>query len=97
MTKRQAETRCGFPSKAACLAVMIALILRHPTRVQYEVTGSLFSLTGAYWQFLLLATVLITALFVVRPWCNVLCPIRPVGDTLRLARRCIISKKTTPS
>lgn len=76
------------------LSVVCALILRHPTQVQYEITGSLFSLTGAYWQFLLLATVLITALFLARPWCHALCPIRAVIDYLRWGRRSFIRKKT---
>ncbi len=78
----------------AWLSVVCALILRHPAKVQYEITGSLFSLTGAYWQFLLLATVLVTALFVARPWCHALCPIRAVIDYLRWVRRRFIRKKT---
>jgi NosR/NirI family transcriptional regulator, nitrous oxide reductase regulator len=65
-------------------AVVCALTLRNPSLITYEVTGTLFGLTGAFWQFGLLAVVLITSLFVARPWCNVLCPIRAVVDYLRL-------------
>ncbi len=72
------------------LAVICALSLRNPSLITYEVTGTLFGLTGAFWQFILLAVVLIASLFIARPWCNVLCPIRAVADTLRLAKKCFI-------
>jgi polyferredoxin len=37
----------------------------------------------------LLGVVLIAALFIRRPWCSYLCPLRPVTDFIRLVRNWI--------
>ena len=67
-------------------AIMIALLFHNPGISSYEVFGTLFSLTGSSIQFGLLSLVLVLALFIKRPWCNYLCPIRPVEDFLRKVR-----------
>jgi len=71
----------------AWTAVMCALIFRNPTAISYEAPATFFTFIGANWQFVLLALVLIASLFVARPWCNGLCPIRAVTDYIRLLRR----------
>jgi len=68
-------------------AIVCALVFRNPSLVHYEVSGTLFSLTGALWQFVLLAAILVTSLILTRPWCNYLCPIRALTDYIRLVRR----------
>jgi len=73
------------------VAVLCALATRNPVVFNYEVTGTFFSLTGALWQFVLLAVVLIVSLFLTRPWCNYLCPIRVITDYLR-AVRCMFKR-----
>ena len=55
----------------------------------YEVYGTLFALVGTHLQFGLLAFVLIASLFVPRPWCRYLCPIRAVTDYLKLPRKLV--------
>ncbi len=51
--------------------------------------GTLFELLGSSIQFAALGLVLIAALFIKRPWCNYLCPIRPVVDLIRLLRNTV--------
>jgi uncharacterized protein with FMN-binding domain len=67
-------------------AIVIALLLRNPGVTSYEVFGTLFSLTGSMVQFALLGIVLVTALFIRRPWCTYLCPLKPVTDLYRIFR-----------
>ncbi|MCP4896044.1 MAG: FMN-binding protein [bacterium] len=73
----------------ALLAIILALLFRHPGISGYEVFGALFEFVGSRLQFILLALVLVVALFVRRPWCNLLCPLRPVTDLLRMFRNWI--------
>jgi hypothetical protein len=70
----------------AWLAIVLALVFRNPGISSFEVFGALFEFVGSRLQFLLLAMVLVIALFVRRPWCNLLCPLRPVTDLVRLLR-----------
>lgn len=70
----------------ALFAVILALLYRNPGLPSYEVFGTLFSLTGSNIQFILLAIVLVAALFIRRPWCSFLCPLRPVTDLLAAVR-----------
>jgi len=78
----------------AWTAVMCALVFRNPALVSYDVPVTLFTLIGQNWQFVLLALFVITSLFVVRPWCNCLCPLRAVFDYIRLFRRCLVNRPT---
>ena len=71
----------------ALTAIILALVYRNPSLYNYEVSGTLFSITGSKAHFALLAVVLLTSLFITRPWCNFLCPIRAVTDYLRSARK----------
>ena len=63
--------------------VLAALVFRNPSLLNFEVSGTLFHLIGSAFQFGLLAAVLIASLFISRPWCRGLCPVRPVTDFLR--------------
>jgi uncharacterized protein with FMN-binding domain len=70
----------------AWLAIFVALLFRNPVLTSYEVFGTLFDLKGSSFQFALLAVVLMASLFIRRPWCNYLCPLRPVTDLYRTFR-----------
>jgi Na+-translocating ferredoxin:NAD+ oxidoreductase RnfG subunit len=77
------------PRVLVWLAIAIALFFQSPGLSSFEIFGTLFSLTGSRFQFALLGLVLVAALFIKRPWCNFLCPIRPVLDFIRLFRNWI--------
>jgi NosR/NirI family nitrous oxide reductase transcriptional regulator len=66
--------------------VVLALLLRNPGTTSYEIYGALFQLRGSAFQFAILGIVMILSLFVRRPWCNFLCPIRPATDFVRMMR-----------
>ena len=70
----------------ALSAILMALILRNPSVSSYEVFGAFFRLIGTNFLFILLAVVLIVSLFIRRPWCSYLCPLRPVTDFIKLLR-----------
>ena len=80
----------------AWFAIILALVFRHPGISSYEVFGALFEFVGSSLQFILLALVLVVALFVRRPWCNLLCPLRPVTDLLRMLRNWMREAWKTP-
>lgn len=75
------------PRLLAWAAVILALTYRNPALGNYEVYGALFDLVGSDLQFGLLAAVLVASLFLRRPWCNYLCPIRAVTDFLGFGRK----------
>jgi len=77
-----------FQWTLAWLAVMCALLFRNPSIMTYEVSATFFTVIGQNWQFILLGLILILSLFVARPWCNYICPVRAVTDYIRLLRRC---------
>lgn len=68
-------------------AIVIALLFRSPGLTSYEIFGTLFSLLGSNSQFILLGLVLVASLFIKRPWCTYLCPLDPVVEFIRGARR----------
>jgi hypothetical protein len=70
----------------ALIVIIIALIFTNPSYFSYEISGALFHLIGTSLQFAILGIILILSLFVRRPWCNYLCPVRPVLDIIRLFR-----------
>jgi NosR/NirI family transcriptional regulator, nitrous oxide reductase regulator len=80
----------------AWLAIILAILFRNPSLTSYEIFGTLFDFIGSTWQFALLGIILVTSIFILRPWCNYLCPIRPVMDLYRTFRKRIIEtwKKT---
>ncbi len=73
-----------FQRVLALSAIGLALFLRNPSVSSYEVFGAFFHLIGSSFNFALLGVVLIAALFLKRPWCSYLCPLRPVSDFIRL-------------
>jgi len=75
-----------FQRALALLAIVLALLYRNPSISSYEVFGAFFHLIGSSFNFALLGVVLIAALFLRRPWCSYLCPLRPVTDFIRLVR-----------
>jgi len=76
-----------FQRLIALGAILMALIFRNPSVSSYEVFGAFFRLIGTNFLFILLAVVLIVSLFIRRPWCSYLCPLRPVTDFLKLLRK----------
>ena len=79
----------------AWLAIILALLFRNPGLSSYEIFGTLFDLTGSSWQFALLGIILIASLFIRRPWCTYLCPLRPVTDLYRIFRKWILESWKT--
>ncbi len=73
-------------------AIVVALLLRNPGVTSYEVFGTLFKLTGSNLQFALLGIVLVSSVFIKRPWCNYLCPLVPINEHYRHMRRFITHK-----
>lgn len=73
-------------------AIVVALVLRNPGVTSYEVFGTLFKLTGSNFQFAILGIVLVSSMFIKRPWCNYLCPIRPVTEHFTLVRKIAINE-----
>lgn len=86
LPRRRRETYLWIQRGLAWLAILLGLLFANPALSSYEVFGGLFDLVGTAAQFTLLAIVLLAALFVRRPWCRLLCPLRPVTDYLRLVR-----------
>ena len=67
-------------------AILLGLYFRNPGLTNYELYGTLFGLVGTSIQFTALGLILIAAMFIRRPWCNYLCPIRPVLEIIRIFR-----------
>lgn len=96
---RQAHNLLRWGQRSLALtAIVIALIFRNPGLSSYEVFGAFFRLIGSNYQFALLGIVLVASLFIRRPWCGYLCPLRPVTDFIRLIRNWIkeLLLKTRP-
>jgi polyferredoxin len=75
-----------LPRLLTLTAVLLALFFRNPGISSYEVFGTLFDFTGSNLQFAVLGIILLTSLFIKRPWCKYLCPLRPVMDAHRIFR-----------
>jgi polyferredoxin len=73
-------------------AIIIALLLRNPGITSYEVFGTLFKLTGSNFQFAILGIILVSSMFIKRPWCNYLCPLTPISDHSAHLRRLILNQ-----
>lgn len=71
-------------------AILLGVYYRSPGLASYELFGTLFGLVGSSLQFIALGLVLIVALFIKRPWCNYLCPLRPVVEIIRIFREWVI-------
>ncbi|MFC2117102.1 4Fe-4S binding protein [Bacteroidota bacterium] len=79
-----------LPGFLSWLAIITALIFRNPGASSYEVFGAFFKITGSIILFVLLGIVLITSLFIKRPWCDFLCPVNPVFVYIRKLRNLIL-------
>lgn len=67
-------------------AIIIALLYRNPGISSYEIFGTLFDLHGTLPQFFLLGLVILASLFVHRPWCRYLCPLKPLEAFIRFLK-----------
>jgi polyferredoxin len=76
----------GLLGMLALAIILAALTAFNPGVFNYEVYGALFHLVGSDFLFILLAVILLTSLFIKRPWCRYLCPVRAVLDFLHLLR-----------
>jgi len=70
----------------AFVAILLGVFFRNPGLASFEVFGTLFGLVGSSIQFVVLALVLVVAMFVKRPWCSYLCPIHSVVELIRVLR-----------
>ncbi|WP_136795230.1 FMN-binding protein [Desulfosediminicola ganghwensis] len=70
----------------ALAAILVALMYRNPGISSYEIFGTLFDLKGNIPQFFLLALVILASLFVHRPWCRYLCPLKPLEAFIRFLK-----------
>lgn len=70
--------------------IAASLLLQNPTRFNYEIFSAFFKLIGTIFQFSLLIIVLLSSLFLIRPWCNLLCPIQPVTDFVKMIRNWVV-------
>lgn len=86
------------PRGLALFAIVLALIYRNPGISSYEVFGTMFKLIGSNYLFVLLGLVLVVSIFIKRPWCSYLCPLRPLTDFIRFIRNRVIEiwKKRIP-
>ena len=73
----------------ALTAILVALLLRDPGLTSYEVFGTFFQMWGSSFQFLIIALVFLMSTYVLRPWCNYICPIHPVDAYLRMMKNWI--------
>ena len=89
-TPRQFQTFLIWLQRILALAaILLGVWFRNPGVAGFELFGTLFDLIGTSVQFAALGLVLIAALFIKRPWCSFLCPIRPVVDLIRLVRQTV--------
>jgi len=84
-------------------AISLALIYRNPGLSSYEVFGTAFALEGSNFQFVLLAIILLSSLFLYRPWCRHLCPLHKntteglFDNTRRIVRTAWQKLRNNPS
>ncbi len=69
-----------------------ALWTRDAGVTTHEVFSTAFRLIGTTLQFILMALVVITALFYRRPWCRTLCPLRAMTDGILALRRMLSAR-----
>ena len=84
--RRTHNTLRNLQRTLALVAVLLGLYLRNPGLSNYELYGTLFGLVGTSIQFAALGLILIAAMFIRRPWCNYLCPVKPILEFIRIFR-----------
>jgi NosR/NirI family transcriptional regulator, nitrous oxide reductase regulator len=77
----------------AFAAIAAALYFRNPGKLNFEIFGTFFNLTGSTTLFVLTAIYVLSSLFIKRPYCDTLCPIRPFGEFLLMIKKWIMPKK----
>jgi NosR/NirI family nitrous oxide reductase transcriptional regulator len=68
------------------LAVLLGLLHRSPGATSYEVFGAFFRLSGTGFQYAILGLVLVTAVYVSRPFCSWVCPVDATERAARFLR-----------
>jgi len=76
-----------IPRLLALTAIIIGLVLRNPTVSSYEVFSNMFVFRGSAFLFAVLGVVLISSLFIKRPWCSYLCPVGSMITFIQFCRR----------
>ncbi len=90
-TLRDKKNKIRWIPRILALAILcLGLIFRHPSSINYEVFSAFFQLLGNSFQFALLLLVLIASLLFKRPWCHLLCPVKPVLEYIQMVRNWII-------
>ena len=74
-------------------AISLAFFYRTPSKLNYEVFGPFFNLTGASLLFVLTIIFILAAMFTDRPWCKLMCPINGITDFLTTLRKVIVKQK----
>ncbi len=67
--------------------IIAALATAQPALTSYEPFAVLFALKGTVLQWFLLLIVMISSLFIQRPWCNFFCPVRSCERVVRDLRK----------
>ena len=71
------------------VAILLASVFHNPSLSSYEIFGALFDFLGSPYQHITLVIVIISSLFLYRPWCRFLCPIRSVEEVLKISKKWI--------
>jgi len=74
----------------ALTAILISLALNNPALAQYEIFGAFFQLTANTIIFGVLIIIIVLSLFIIRPWCNFMCPIDSGFEYLKFSRKSIV-------
>lgn len=69
-----------LPRIMAWIVILVALLQNNPGIQNYEIFVTFFQLSGSLYLFGILAVVLVLSMFIQKPWCNYLCPIRGTSD-----------------
>lgn len=84
----------------AWVAIAAALITRNPGVSGYEIFGAAFRFQGSSRLLILFSLMVVTSLMIHRPWCNFLCPVKPITDFIALFRKKLVQpwiKKIKPA
>ncbi|MFC1236618.1 4Fe-4S binding protein [Vibrio sp. F74] len=71
-----------FPRLILLATLSGGLYFRNPAAFTFEPFGIMFSMVGSIYLFIPTILLLITSLFIHRPWCKTLCPINAMTDYL---------------